>query len=384
MASRRLQLCRSLFERIIERDAPFGRLLSRVKIEYESALAAAQQPPEPKLEAAEKELARAQRDMIAAKTAITTIQEENSMLRQELSAMMQREQTLREEIRAYQEHAYEMQQAAVQQAEAEQAAINAELERELPPSARPGDVTHRLGGEMLLVETIPPPPPRPSNVPQLDMGLVYAKKDADAKAEAEEEKAREKAEGGHGGGGHHGDEDEDDDEDDDDEDEGEEMDEEEMARLRHLHELVASGKIDLSKGIPPELMPGGVHGERLQAALEWSEEDLKPRTLQEGATVPSQSIPGQQKTITPPPPPPGSKGAVPAIDMSMLRDPKTKPEGYHDEFARETKGVAYDARTAAVDAQMYAHDPEYAKAAAEAREANKAAKEALAKEAGKA
>ena len=67
--------------------------------------------------------------MIAAKTAITTIQEENSMLRQELSAMMQREQTLREEIRAYQEHAYEMQQAAVQQAEAEQAAINAELER---------------------------------------------------------------------------------------------------------------------------------------------------------------------------------------------------------------------------------------------------------------
>ena len=159
MASRRLQLCRSLFERIIERDAPFGRLLSRVKIEYESALAAAQQPPEPKLEAAEKELARAQRDMIAAKTAITTIQEENSMLRQELSAMMQREQTLREEIRAYQEHAYEMQQAAVQQAEAEQAAINAELERELPPSARPGDVTHRLGGEMLLVETIPPPPP---------------------------------------------------------------------------------------------------------------------------------------------------------------------------------------------------------------------------------
>ena len=68
----------------------------------------------------------------------------------------------------------------------------------------------------------------------------------------------------------------------------------------------------------------------------------------------------------------------------MLRDPQTKPEGYHDEFARETKGVAYDARTAAVDAQMYAHDPEYAKAAAEAREANKAAKEALAKEAGKA
>ena len=37
---------------------------------------------------------------------------------------------LRAEVRAYQEHAYEMQQHAAQQQEAEQAAINAELERE--------------------------------------------------------------------------------------------------------------------------------------------------------------------------------------------------------------------------------------------------------------
>ena len=37
-SARRLELCRTLFDRIIERDAPFGRLLERVKREYESAL----------------------------------------------------------------------------------------------------------------------------------------------------------------------------------------------------------------------------------------------------------------------------------------------------------------------------------------------------------
>ena len=68
-------------------------------------------------------------------------------MRNELTKMAAREQQLRHEVRAYQEHAYDLQQAAVHQAEQEQAALTAELERELPASARPGDVTLRLGGE---------------------------------------------------------------------------------------------------------------------------------------------------------------------------------------------------------------------------------------------
>ena len=93
------------------------------------------------------------------------------MLRTEVSGLEQRKEQLKDEIRAYQEHAYEMQQAAVQQAEAEQAKIQEELERELPPSARPGEVTPRLGGDMDLTDLtlMDPPPPRPSCVPALSV-----------------------------------------------------------------------------------------------------------------------------------------------------------------------------------------------------------------------
>jgi hypothetical protein len=461
LANRRLALCRSLFDRIIERDAPFGRLLSRVKAEYEAALTAATQPTEPQLEAAQRDLARAQRDLLAAKQAISTVQEENAMLRSELSTMVQREAQLRDEIRAYQEHAYELQQAAVQHAEAEQAAINAELERELPPSARPGvsmqahdhprpsaprrqraqqqhgrahmgarilcpavrgrrrwrcpprlsacvlarrvvvvvlqDVTHRLGGEMLLVDEIAAPPPRPSIVPALDMGLVWAKKESDARAEAEDDKARDGGEGEE-----EGDADDDDDEGDDEEDD--EL-EEEMARLRELHALVASGKIDLANGIPPELAPKGANGALLQAALglggEASDDDERlegmggvgtggaakpPPPPAQHAPVPTSSLKqmgasegGAAGGAAASAPVGGAAGAagdgaagaagdgaaaggVPRLDLGMMRDEARRPEGYHDEFLRETGGPpAYDARSAAIDAQLYAHDPTFPK-----------------------
>ena len=98
IAARRLALCRSLFERIIERDSPFGRLLSRVKAEYETALKAAAQPLKPQLDVAQNELARVQRDMIGAKQAISTLQEENVLLRAELSHMVEREAQLRAEV----------------------------------------------------------------------------------------------------------------------------------------------------------------------------------------------------------------------------------------------------------------------------------------------
>ena len=325
IAARRLALCRSLFERIIERDSPFGRLLSRVKMEYESALKAAAQPLKPQLDVAQNELARVNRDMGAAKQAISTLQEENVLLRAELSNMVEREAQLRAEVRAYQEHAYELQQVAVQQAEADQAAVNAELERELPASARPGDVTHRLGGETLLVDEIAPPPPRPSNVPALNMGLVYAKKEADARAEAEDARAAP-PEGGEA-----------DSEADGEADEADEEMEEEIARLRQLQDLMQAGELD----------------------------DLLPRVLppDEAAASISDSKPA----------PP----AVPGLDLRAMTESSQPPESYHQEFmaameaARASGAVppdGYDDRSAEVDRQLYADDPLYAKAAAPSEE----------------
>ena len=422
-AGRRLQLCRSLFERIIERDAPFGRLLSRVKSEYEAALQLARQPAEPQLEAAQAEVSRLQRELSASKHAEKAAQDENAMLRAELSAMAQREAQLRDEARAYQEHAYELQQAAVQQAEAEQAAMTAELERELPPSARPGEVTPRLGGDTDIADDlgieqgIRPPPPRPSNVPALDMSIVLQKKAADAKAEAEEDADRKGGGGDDYDEGEEGDDDEDEGEEDDEDDDDEEM---EMAKLHALQVAVANGTIDLSKGIPAHLMPKGAAGARLEAALGWADlgdddaddddgesyaaqlhakhaaaqqaaagSGAKPRVL-DAASAPDVPIKPKDakagagggdaaKPAAEAKPASGSGGGggggggggtkppMPSLNLSVMSDPEKRPEGYHEEFTRVTAGAPVaDERSKEVDAMLYAHDPTHGKAFAAA------------------
>ncbi|KOO27345.1 hypothetical protein Ctob_003577 [Chrysochromulina tobinii] len=147
VASRRLELCRALFGRIIERDVPFGRLLERVRKEYEAALVAGVQPADmlPELERTRSELSRAVRENAGLKRRGTMLEEENALLCSELTKLAEREKRLRDEVKAYQAHAKEMEEAAEAQAQAEHAALTAELERELPSSARPGDVTPMLG-----------------------------------------------------------------------------------------------------------------------------------------------------------------------------------------------------------------------------------------------
>ena len=321
------------------------------------------------------------------------------MLRTELSTMVQREARFKEEIRAYQEHAYEMQQAAVQQAEAEQAAITAELQRELPPSARPGEVTPRLGGDADLCDLseLDPPPPRPQIVPVLNMGLVHAKKEADAKAEAEEDRAAPMAEGGE-----EDDEEEEEDDDDDDDDDDDEAEEVEMARLHALQLAVANGTVDLSQGIPPHLMPGGMAGARLEAALGWvaagrgaedgeASSDAKPRVLaaveppddppppKAPPQAPERALPAYASGASGGELRPGSAPSVPALNLKPFREPGTQPEGYHDEFLREMAAAkasgaipadGLDERSAAVDRMLYSHDPDFGKAFAAAPNAD--------------
>ena len=428
-ASKRLALCRTLFERIIERDVPFGRLLARVKLEFENSLKAASTPAEPELEAAQSDLAAAQRDVLHAKSAIAAVQDENAMLRAELQAMGQREGQLRAEVRAYpgarlttphhtslhlttppytsphlttphhtspytslhltaphhtslhltsshhisphlpispqvrayQEHAYEMQQHATQQAEAEQAAMNAELERELPASARPGEVTHRLGGDVTLcdVSDLPPPPPRPKMVPALDMSIVYQKKDADTKAEADDERARQEHEKGHGGSHQPGD-DRDDDDDDDEEGSDEEDEEEERAleaaeyaRLVELQKMVRNlpqsppifdGPLQAGEmhhsltshallTIPP-LVPRGMpytHPNSLGATWQVQAGEIDP------SRIPPELLPALEAIAMPRVLKPAEAaeaaakggaggGAIPGLDLRSLKDPSQRPE----------------------------------------------------------
>ena len=147
------------------------------------------QPSEahPELDRVRQELARATRENAALKRRGTMLDEENGILRGELTKLAEREGRLQEEVKAYAEHTRQLQQAAEAQAEAEQAALTAELERELPESARPGEVTPRLGGDVNLPPRVPQAiVDRPAIIAPLDMQLVVAQRDMDAKAEREE------------------------------------------------------------------------------------------------------------------------------------------------------------------------------------------------------
>ena len=236
LAPRRLAIFRALFDRIIERDGHFGALLRRVKAEYEAALTAAAQPAAPQLERTQTELAASQRACASNAAELHDLRRENDALRDELLRAGDKLGALREELHAYEEQAYKMQETAALQAEAEQAALAAELEAELPTSARPGNITPTLGSGR-LVHAIAAPPPKPSSVPGLDMLAVFASRDADARAEAEEAAAAAHAEAaaaagldeddehtwGQWAGGlgeSYDDEDEHDDDDDDDESDG--------------------------------------------------------------------------------------------------------------------------------------------------------------------
>ena len=136
-ASRRLQLCRTLFERIIERDAPFGHLLQRVKREYEAALQAVRgaaprgtpaiparlrtrpsslleltngvsilaprrsqsaTPSDTELERCQSELSSTRRQLSQSQKSTKVLEEENAQLRAQLAKLAEREAALREEV----------------------------------------------------------------------------------------------------------------------------------------------------------------------------------------------------------------------------------------------------------------------------------------------
>ena len=403
VASRRLELCRALFGRIIERDVPFGRLLERVRKEYEAALVAGVQPADmlPELERTRTELSRAVRENSGLKRRGTMLEEENALLCSELTKLAEREKRLRDEVKAYQAHAKEMEEAAEAQAQAEHAALKAELERELPSSARPGDVTPMLGGENNLPTKVPQAiVTRPALVGKLDMSLVAAQREADAKAEREEAAAaaaHEAAEHGEG-----------------DEDEDEE-DEERMLAIEHAAAMMAAGK-----EVPEHLQAAVAAARERLRQMGWElegegedededygedygdeedeeanpyfeREDGRPRTLTPAeqkqlllAAPPDStalSTAAASTALTSPPakpppaaaakPPPAAAAAakatafagapIPALNMSVLSD--TKPLSYHSEFsAAEARNAAAgipstSEASAHVDKLLYSGQP---------------------------
>lgn len=218
----------------------------------------------------------------------------------------------------------------------------AELERELPASARPGDMTPRLGGDANLPMTVPMAVvERPSRVPELDMGAVAAKREEDAKADAAEAKEaanakQYKAHQGHESASH------------------------QSSDAAHNERLVAQMEADLvalatGKGLPSGFEwdpthPAVVAARAKLEELGWDDEEEDgqeedeyeddenpyvsfstgvsadlPRVLSPGsmaaATHPSAEKKGQTNT------------KVPALNLSSLADPEKKPVSYHAEFA---------------------------------------------------
>lgn len=190
----RLALFRSLWEKVIERDASFGVLLRRIKAEYESALTVQGGGMGP------------ERGDAAA------MRRENLELKQRLQQASRREHELSEQLEAYEAKLYEQQrqlqqqgaalaqqrmydqQQAYEDEEAMAAEVAAQLAEEMPASARPGSITPSLGSGRLA--TIQPPPAQPACIPSLDMNIVAVARDAEARAEAEaaaEEAAAEEA-----------------------------------------------------------------------------------------------------------------------------------------------------------------------------------------------
>ena len=397
VASRRLELCRALFGRIIERDVPFGRLLERVRKEYEAALVAGVQPADmlPELERTRTELSRTVRENAGLKRRGTMLEEENALLCSELTKLAEREKRLRDEVKAYQAHAKEMEEAAEAQAQAEHAALTAELERELPSSARPGDVTPMLGGENNLPAKVPQAiVTRPAIVGRLDMSLVVAQRDADAKAEREEAAAAAAHEAAE-----HGDEDEDED------------DEERMLAIEQAAAMMAAGK-----EVPEHLQAAVAAARERLRQMGWEldgddedegeeddygdeeddeanpyfeRENGQPRTLTPaeqkqlllgappGSTALSTAAAASSTTHKPPPakPPPAAAAAakapatapafggapIPALNMNVLSD--AKPLSYHSEFtAAEARNAAAGIPTtseasAHVDKLLYGGQP---------------------------
>lgn len=203
-AQQRLQLFRSLWEKVIERDASFGVLLRRIKAEYESALTLQGGGLGPE-----------EGDAAA-------LRRENLELKQMLQQASRRERELNEQLEAYETKLYEQQrqlqqqgaalaqqrmydQEAYEDEEAMAAEVAAQLAEEMPASARPGSITPSLGSGRLA--TIQPPPAKPACIPSLDMNIVAAAREAEARAEAEaaaEEAAAAEAEAAAAGGGAHG------------------------------------------------------------------------------------------------------------------------------------------------------------------------------------
>ena len=387
-AAQRLALCRGLFGHVIDKGPPFGRLLERIKAQYEDALKAAAQPTEPEVARLQDELARTKRELLNSRRRSQSAEEENALLRAELAKMSERESRLREEVRAYREHTYELQQAAQRQAEAEQAALAAELERELPPSARPGNVTHRLGGDNNLPNKVAMAVVhRPSFIPVLDMDAIVAKREADAHAEAMEAEAEAAAHDPDRPG------------------EKPEFDEERLLELEAAAAAMAAGK-----EVPAHLQPALAAAQEQLRAMGWeegeSEDDeygeanpyanqLMPRVLPPGTVPPSLlpqgqagggKVPGAAAVSATGPAnggtdaaakataakdtaadaakvssgPGGGNGAIPSLDMSSLADPSRKPIGYQEEFNAEMAKHAGDAgvlkasaASAAVDMMLY-------------------------------
>ena len=160
---KRLQLFRTLFERIIDRVPGFGSLLSRVKFEYEAVIQAATSGL--RLSEVAESAAQWERQAREQRAVNDRLEEENATLRDEIDALLQRSLQLEDRLRESKTepaHSNEL---------AEQEAIAAELAREMPASARPGNITPSLGSGRLA--SVPRATMvRPADVPCLDMSAV--------------------------------------------------------------------------------------------------------------------------------------------------------------------------------------------------------------------
>ena len=186
---RRLQLFRVIFQRVIDRDVPFGALLRRVKDEYERELASAQQAANSQRRAtasqseASRELVRQNADF---KEAAARKQAQNDQLHSRLQAAEKEQHALREKLQLYESKQHVLHEQPHSQPTEEEIrdddAVATELARDLPASARPALITPTLGsGRLAVVGPIAPPP---LVIPALDMLAVERIRLEDERAQA--------------------------------------------------------------------------------------------------------------------------------------------------------------------------------------------------------
>lgn len=217
----RVKLVGGVFERALEMDAPFAGLLRRIKGEYEDALAAAwgaradtllgmggvgglaAGEAQTRCAQVEAELNAVQEDNDAYAHGMRQLEAENDELRHELMMAINHARESEAQLRSYEHALYgkgsthhrgggdEDLSAGARAESAEPVDEEAELAREMPPSARPGAAPSDLGSGRL--GRVRPIAPVSSLVPALDMLGIQRVLAADEAEEAREAAAVERA-----------------------------------------------------------------------------------------------------------------------------------------------------------------------------------------------